>query len=216
MLTGRCHPIILSQPGARYAVAPSSPGRGSSEGASSARAAPIVPADARDGEAADRVERGHTSAAPRLGTSAGPCTVECPLPAAARFPRRRVLEFENPMQPGPTAGRAEEPTSHSRACACQIVSSAVVHSPGSATLTERENEVLALLATGDSNRSISRNLSVSERTVKAHVTRIYDKLGVQSRVQAALVFVVSGWNTCQARHPDPQSSLADTPDVPPD
>ena len=56
-------------------------------------------------------------------------------------------------------------------------------------LTRREREVLAELAKGRSNREIARALRVSERTVKAHVSSVLAKLGVQDRTQAALLAV---------------------------
>ena len=54
------------------------------------------------------------------------------------------------------------------------------------TLTERETEVLRLLARGQPNKEIARNLQVVEDTVKTHVRHILVKLGVQSRTQAVL------------------------------
>jgi two-component system, NarL family, response regulator LiaR len=54
------------------------------------------------------------------------------------------------------------------------------------TLTERETEVLRLLARGKANKEIARALSIGEQTVKTHVGSILAKLGVQSRTQAAL------------------------------
>lgn len=54
------------------------------------------------------------------------------------------------------------------------------------TLTERETDVLRLVATGGSNKEIARELSIGEKTVKAHVSSILAKLGLQSRTQAAL------------------------------
>jgi two-component system, NarL family, response regulator LiaR len=59
-------------------------------------------------------------------------------------------------------------------------------------LTERETEVLKLLARGKANKQIASSLFVSEKTVKAHVSSILMKLGVQSRTQAALHAVRAG------------------------
>lgn len=52
------------------------------------------------------------------------------------------------------------------------------------SLTEREIEVIQLLAGGLGNRELSRELRVSEATVKSHLSHIYDKLGVDSRAGA--------------------------------
>ena len=60
------------------------------------------------------------------------------------------------------------------------------------TLTAREREVLAGIADGKSNREIARLLQVSEKTVKAHVSAVLAKLGVQDRTQAAVYAVRHG------------------------
>jgi DNA-binding NarL/FixJ family response regulator len=59
-------------------------------------------------------------------------------------------------------------------------------------LTERETDVLRLLAQGQSNKEIAQNLSIGEQTVKTHVSHILDKLGVPSRTQAALYAMRAG------------------------
>lgn len=59
-------------------------------------------------------------------------------------------------------------------------------------LTEREREVLQLIARGMSNQEISRQLFVVEQTVKTHVNRIFTKLGLRDRAQAVVFAYESG------------------------
>jgi DNA-binding NarL/FixJ family response regulator len=59
-------------------------------------------------------------------------------------------------------------------------------------LTEREVDVLRLLAQGQANKQIASNLRIGEKTVKTHVSNILAKLGVPSRTQAALYAVRIG------------------------
>lgn len=61
-----------------------------------------------------------------------------------------------------------------------------------AGLTRREADVLGLLAGGSSNREISRQLFLSEKTVKAHLAAVFRKLGVANRTQAAMAAVAMG------------------------
>jgi NarL family two-component system response regulator LiaR len=61
-----------------------------------------------------------------------------------------------------------------------------------ATLSEREREVLALMAEGLSNHIIGEKLTISEKTVKTHVSNILAKLGVADRTQAAVYAWKSG------------------------
>jgi ATP/maltotriose-dependent transcriptional regulator MalT len=55
-------------------------------------------------------------------------------------------------------------------------------------LSRRESEILPLLAEGLSNAEIAERLYITEQTVKSHVTRIFRKLGIKKRVQAAMFF----------------------------
>jgi DNA-binding NarL/FixJ family response regulator len=63
-------------------------------------------------------------------------------------------------------------------------------------LTGREREVLRMVGDGHPNKVIARRLGISERTVKAHLTSVYQRLGVTDRTQAAL------W---AQRHAEPES-----------
>jgi len=60
------------------------------------------------------------------------------------------------------------------------------------TLTPRENEILELLADGQSNKLIAKNLGISDGTVKLHVKSILRKLEIHSRVEAAVIAVEHG------------------------
>ncbi len=60
------------------------------------------------------------------------------------------------------------------------------------SLTQRETDILALLAEGRSNRDIAQSLFLSEKTVKAHLAAIFRKLGVTNRTQAAMAAVSMG------------------------
>ncbi|MGW8554430.1 helix-turn-helix domain-containing protein [Streptomyces tubercidicus] len=57
-------------------------------------------------------------------------------------------------------------------------------------LTDRERQVLLLLAGGPSNRELAEALGIAERTVKAHISRILLKLGQESRLQVSLISVL--------------------------
>ena len=58
--------------------------------------------------------------------------------------------------------------------------------PDTARLTDRELEVLRLVRAGHANKQVARRLEISEATVKAHLTSIFQRLGVRDRTQAAL------------------------------
>lgn len=60
------------------------------------------------------------------------------------------------------------------------------------SLTIREAEILAMIAQGLSNRQIGERLFISEKTVRNHLSHIFEKIGVQDRTQAALYSIQSG------------------------
>jgi len=73
-------------------------------------------------------------------------------------------------------------------------------------LTERETDVLRLLAQGRSNKEIAHDLSIGEKTVKTHVSNILSKLNVPSRTQAALYAVRIGLVSIDAASAGPAMS----------
>jgi DNA-binding NarL/FixJ family response regulator len=81
------------------------------------------------------------------------------------------------------AARGESPLAPK---AAQALVAARAKQQGDPELTPREQEVLALLADGLPNKLIARRLDISEKTVKAHLTNIFQRIGVTDRTQAAL------------------------------
>jgi NarL family two-component system response regulator YdfI len=64
---------------------------------------------------------------------------------------------------------------------------------GGMALTDREGEVLTAVAEGQTSKEIAYHLGITERTVKAHLTSIYNKLGVDSRAAAIAEAAKRGW-----------------------
>ncbi len=89
-------------------------------------------------------------------------------PKIARKLLRELSEGQRPSRPDPTLARSVEP------------------------LTEREVEVLRLVAQGRSNREIGNQLTISEGTVRTHVSNILGKLHLASRTQATLYALREG------------------------
>jgi DNA-binding NarL/FixJ family response regulator len=79
--------------------------------------------------------------------------------------------------------RGESPL-HPRV-ARQLLAARGAHEPG-VQLTPREAQVLGLVRAGLANKQIARRLEISERTVKAHLTSVFQRIGVSDRTQAAL------------------------------
>jgi DNA-binding NarL/FixJ family response regulator len=74
----------------------------------------------------------------------------------------------------------------------EVPSLRVLNSRGSTLITPREEQVVALVAEGLSNREIARELKLSEHTVKKYLFRIFEKLGVSTRVELVLYAVNNG------------------------
>jgi DNA-binding NarL/FixJ family response regulator len=91
-------------------------------------------------------------------------------------------EPEDVLQGIRAVSRGESPI-HPRA-ARQLLGIRLGGSP--VQLTTRETEVLRLVKDGLANKQIARRLNISERTVKAHLTSAFSRIGVQDRTQAAL------------------------------
>jgi DNA-binding NarL/FixJ family response regulator len=90
------------------------------------------------------------------------------------------------------AFRVAQEALHNVLVAAEAARSLVHDGDRAGTLTRREREVLARITEGRSNREIARLLRVSEKTVKAHVSSVLAKLGVQDRTQAAVYAVRHG------------------------
>jgi DNA-binding NarL/FixJ family response regulator len=74
----------------------------------------------------------------------------------------------------------------------EVPSLRVLNSHGRRLLTPREEQVVALVAEGLSNRDVARELNLSEHTIKKYLFRIFDKLGISSRVELVLYAVNHG------------------------
>jgi DNA-binding NarL/FixJ family response regulator len=83
------------------------------------------------------------------------------------------------------AARGESPL-HPKAARELLASRADQATGGAVELTPREIEVLVLIRQGLANKQIARRLGISERTVKAHLTSCYQRIGVADRTQAAV------------------------------
>jgi DNA-binding NarL/FixJ family response regulator len=74
----------------------------------------------------------------------------------------------------------------------EVPSLRVLNSSGTSLLTPREEQVVALVAEGLGNRQIARELNLSEHTVKKYLFRIFEKLGISTRVELVLYAVNNG------------------------
>ena len=74
----------------------------------------------------------------------------------------------------------------------EVPSLRVLNSEGSSLLTPREEQVVALVAEGMGNREIARELSLSQHTIKKYLYRVFEKLGISTRVELVLYAVNNG------------------------
>lgn len=75
---------------------------------------------------------------------------------------------------------------------CKVPSLRVLNANGRSLLTPREEQVVALVAEGLGNRQIARELNLSEHTIKKYLFRIFEKLGISTRVELVLYAVNNG------------------------
>ena len=68
----------------------------------------------------------------------------------------------------------------------EVLSMRNAHTNAPPKLSPREQEVLSLVSRGLANKQIARELQITEKTVKAHLTRVFQSIGVTDRTQAAL------------------------------
>ncbi|WP_342791251.1 helix-turn-helix domain-containing protein [Streptomyces montanus] len=85
-------------------------------------------------------------------------------------------------------------------CPCELAVHPAGHEPAFNELTDRERQVLILLGGGLPNRALARQLGIAERTVKAHVAHIVGKLGLRTRLEAAVISNVYHNQICPDLH----------------
>ena len=85
-----------------------------------------------------------------------------------------------------------KPEIMARVLAQKSASAPISKTDSTFNLTERENEVLESVARGERSKEVAAHLGISERTVKAHLASIYNKLGVDSRAAAIAVAAQKG------------------------
>jgi DNA-binding NarL/FixJ family response regulator len=89
----------------------------------------------------------------------------------------------------------------------EVPSLRVVNADGDQLLTPREEQVVALVAEGLTNREVARELNLSQHTIKKYLFRIFDKLGISTRVELVLYAVNHG----DPRHAEWLASTRQTP-----
>lgn len=110
-----------------------------------------------------------------------------------RGPAHRQSAGPSAEPAGPSAESADTSGEAARPSAESADTSAPTPSRRESPLTEREKEVLRAIAEGNTSKSAAEELGITERTVKAHLTSVFDKLGVDTRAAAIACAIQNGW-----------------------
>lgn len=142
-------------------------------------------------EAIREIRRGYPDVAVVMMTSFGETQrVHAALEAGARG---YLLKDAGPSEVAAAVRAAVNDEVFIDPAVARALTRAMVAPPnGTAALTDRERDVLVLVAEGKSNREIARELTISERTARTHVSNMLAKLHLQSRTQAALLAIKEG------------------------
>jgi DNA-binding NarL/FixJ family response regulator len=111
---------------------------------------------------------------------------------APSITRRLISEFARTPQPQATSSPTSSPTAGSSSAGSSSAGSSSAGDDVTRMLTERECEVLRLVATGMSNAEIAEKLRISPATAKTHVAHLLTKLDARDRVQLVIIAYQSG------------------------
>ena len=105
------------------------------------------------------------------------------------------------LNPGNGSGPIEPPSSMAQAAPPRAGAAMDTFAPLFVPLSGREIEILDLVARGNSNKLIARQLGISDQTVKNHITTILRKLEVNDRTEAVVFALRNGWISIDAATP---------------
>lgn len=108
---------------------------------------------------------------------------------------RQVMAGESPLDPAIARKVVVRMTSAAAPASTLPGRPSVGQAPPEEALSNRELEVLQMLARGLNNRAIAEAMYISDRTVQAHLTSIFAKMHVSSRLEAVLAGIRRGWLT---------------------
>ena len=147
-----------------------------------------------------RLHLAHPAASPRFWYWANRIMTRWSMPSApgvkglfcfADYPFRLLCKCIQSVHQGQVWANSEQ-LQYLLETVTQVPSLRMVNARGIRLLTPREEQVVALVADGLSNREVARELGLSEHTVKKYLFHIFDKLGISTRVELALYAVSHG------------------------